>query len=163
MIVSKTFDEMLEEIEFKRWIRYDFLVPEDSPEIFNKVRVGRGLTFSIPNHRYITEITGIMRIRSSTVYELFYNAFGRGNLGQSDLPVSVKIFDGEKGKILRIRDSGEGFDLDDIMTKIQNNERYFRNAGGGFNLFTNDKSYNIAYEGDNNIVNLQVMLNKPSS
>lgn len=69
------------------------------------------------------------------------------------LPLSIKIFHGEKGFIIRIRDSGEGFPYTKIIAKKREGESYAQNFGKG--MYVMDKEgVEVAYEGTGSTINI---------
>ena len=54
-------------------------------------------------------------------------------------PYYIKLYTGNKGYFITIRDSGNGFNYEEIIKKFNNNEKYWNNHGGGFKLFNSDE------------------------
>jgi len=77
------------------------------------------------------------------------------------LPISLKIFSGENGSIVRIRDSGEGFLYQDKIAKMEKGERYFSPFTHGKGMYTmNEPGIQVAYEGAGNIINIMLLGSK---
>ena len=64
------------------------------------------------------------------------------------------MFSGQKGIVVRIRDSGTGFDYEGVVKKFRNREKYFRYKGVGFQNFMSSKEFSVAFEGNGSIVNI---------
>lgn len=145
-VVTKSLDEMLTEIEFQRPARYDILVPE---------KLGHVGSFG----RYLTgPVSGLsMRCAICTAIE---NAYFRGNKSENYLSITLKLFEGRKGIVYRIRDSGEGFDFDSVQAKFQEGEKYYQNIGVGFRNY-NYHDIEASFEGNGNTVNIMSLVNYP--
>lgn len=97
------------------------------------------------------------------------NAFYHGNQNNPNLLVSLKYLEGKKGAVIRIRDSGNGFDYSKVLErrnaiktnnlslcspeKIPTNKRYFKRRGRGFNLFSFQKE-KISFDKEGTCINL---------
>ena len=55
-------------------------------------------------------------------------------------PYYIRLYIGNKGYFITIRDSGNGFNHKDIIKKYNENKKYWNNKGGGFQLFINEKT-----------------------
>jgi anti-sigma regulatory factor (Ser/Thr protein kinase) len=84
------------------------------------------------------------------------NAFLRGNGADSKLEVIVRVYEGLSGKVVRIIDSGNGFDYDDIVRKMDADENYAQGRGKGLRVI-NASSVIAGYEGRGNVMNIAVM------
>ncbi len=157
-IVKKSLEEMLDEIGFESFARYDFLVPL---EMHWKVlftfddylgELSRFLnTFSIE----ITDGTGRGDGDCPTAAALS-NAYSHGNKEQDEYAITVKVFTGKRGAVIRIRDSGEGFDFEETARKFESGERYFYYAGGGFRTYATAVA-EVAFERKGSTVNLMYL------
>ena len=155
-LIEKKVKQMLKEVGRPKMIRHDILSPKDNPDIFTEVLLGHGLPFFRPSSTYVQSISDLTKIPYRIINEVFLNAFGRGNRGQADLPVSVRVFEGRKGRILRIRDSGAGFDYKGALNRKKNGEVYYQNSGFGLNLLDESSEVQASYEGDGSVINLHV-------
>ncbi len=165
-LVNKTLSEMLDEIEYRGLMRYDILIPEENPELFQEVSLVKGAhlqSVQIPNEEYLDTLCSLMCPDKAIIddfrlalRETFYNSFEYGNRLDGSLPISVKIFDGVNGAVLRIRDSGDGFDFRERVENTGEKPKYFGNKG--FWNFAKE-SYSVSFEGDGSILNLEVLNN----
>jgi hypothetical protein len=155
-IVKKSFEKMLEEIDFKSWVRYDIISPSSHPELFRKVELfDESLKvrskFRIPNEKYQRSIRTERRIDYELLNEIFYNCFGHGNNEEYWQPVSIKVFEGTKGCVMRIRDSGVGFDYEKAL------QQEYR-PGRGCGVYHYQKNYyEISFEGNGSILNVKTL------
>ena len=51
------------------------------------------------------------------VDELCYNAVGHGNRFDPNKPFELRLYKGKNGMLMSIHDSGEGFDVDEVLEK----------------------------------------------
>jgi hypothetical protein len=54
-------------------------------------------------------------------------------------PIRIDYYFSEKGKIIVLNESGEGFNFMEIQNKFENKQKYFLNKGEGFRV------YNLPY------------------
>ncbi len=102
------------------------------------------------------------------------NAFYHGNRNNPMLPVSFKVFAGSAGQVVRIRDSGIGFDTDKITNTLKRVEkrlgkpllstyegrdflkakdRYFMRSGGGFAFYHGAREA-ISFDNNGSSINI---------
>ncbi len=160
VVVKQTFEELLAEIRFKTFARYDLLVPNQQPELFRDGNFKEGV-IKVPTLQYLNSLADVLGTVFSLdvgigIGELLNNAFRHGNRGDPILSVSVKVFQGSRGYILRIRDSGTGFNFEEVLEKKRSGEKHYVTIGGGFSFC--EMPYNkVAFEGLGNIVNVQLI------
>ncbi len=78
--------------------------------------------------------------------EALSNAFYHGHRKDPDLPIEVNIFEGAKGVVVQIRDSGKGFDVKDTHNHYLMGKNYFHAAGNGFRIMVDSKRYGIFFD-----------------
>jgi len=152
--VDKTLDEMLKEIGFNEFGTYDIIIPEEN----GRVVAGTEVDLTYKQHKILEDIAKQMDNHYAyyVIGELILNGLCRGNKKQSYLPISIKIFEGDKGIVIRIRDSGEGFNFKEKIRQMKNGETYYQYTGGGLRL--SDKvSDEVSYEGNGSIVNVCIL------
>jgi hypothetical protein len=150
---NKKFKDLLDEIEFERVELKEKL---DYRE--NKIGAYEFEGTWIPSAHYFDHLT--FQIKRGEDYrrenyteinyiiqDLIINSFERG-----EQPVFIKLYQGKNGSILKIRDSGQGFDLEKKLEQMKNGEKYFKRQGCGLKSFQENKNI-IFYQGKNNIVN----------
>ena len=117
--------------------------------------------FLFERYRGIDEMMAIVNARPSypssikgghVVGVALENAFYHGNKNDPQLPVGVKVFEGSKGVLVRVKDAGSGFDykrkeeqVREIAKKklpiylkpdeIPGGLKYFLRRGGGFYMY----------------------------
>lgn len=77
--------------------------------------------------------------------EALSNAFAHGNGKDPSLPIGVTIHRGKKGVLVRIRDSGTGFDIDRILEEYSRGRSYYHTAGNGLRLMIASTVFHVFY------------------
>ncbi len=137
MRVNKSIDEMLQEIEFREFGEYQTIQGND-PE---------GQIFYVNDticdaHRFLDNYYLLTD-------ELIANAVLRGNKKDSFVMASAKVLLGEKGWILRIRDSGNGFDVDRVLKN-----REYQYGGQGLSKLKAIEGIQFNYENNGSTLNI---------
>jgi len=83
---------------------------------------------------------------SGIISEALSNAYCHGHKRDSSLPITIKIYQGEHGIMLQIKDTGEGFNIKNMVSKFLSNKNYFYNAGNGIKSMFNSKVFGFFYE-----------------
>ena len=165
-IVNKSLTELLQEIEGTSCIFQETISPDSNPKLFvDLATTDRGST-RIPDCQYRDKLMQIIsptykpqRFKFVTppgyepcLLEALTNAFERGKS-----PVTIKIFRGQRGHVLRLEDSGEGFNYEKCVAEMRSGgEKFYQRNGGGFKKFER-RPYQISYEGRGNIFNMQIL------
>ncbi|MCX8147353.1 MAG: hypothetical protein N3D84_02710 [Candidatus Woesearchaeota archaeon] len=176
-ITTKDLEKMLNEIKFNGEMYYELIMPLAA----NGLNV-KGNIISNNNHKRSNAFVVLQTIKklreiinkyysleffnnSSKIFDSrcplstsIENAYNRGNLKQS-YPLSVKLFFGDNGFILRVRDSGNGFDFNETQRKYERKERYFCGGGAGFRSYNNSLA-EVSFEGNGNIINIMYIIKK---
>ncbi|MBU0457228.1 MAG: hypothetical protein ABH824_02855 [Nanoarchaeota archaeon] len=84
------------------------------------------------------------------------NAFWRGNKNNPQLEVIVRIFLGKNGKIIQIKDSGNGFDYVKKIKLLKSGGNYASGLGRGLKALNKVDSISAGYQGKGNILNIVV-------
>lgn len=183
-----SLEEMLSTIGSQREIVSDKLVPADYPDCpkdwkkpFRYLSAPKSGEELLPNsdiwiqfmmqkyHAALSRIIGVVneRKRPHIPYGAYIisvaleNAFYHGNQNNPELAVNVNVFEGQRGLVISIEDSGQGFDHKSITdlfkglhyTRIRPQERYFLRKGNGFQAY-HIAGQKIAFEKDGRIVNI---------
>ena len=155
VFVDLSFEEMLDSIKFREWIKQERVVLmefPDCPKIWHAPRY-----YNIPpnektiepffdlwaqfvSSRYKTpdyiisivndrkNLYGPESMSSSIISLTLENAFYHGNQNNPYLPVNVNVFDGESGLVVRVSDCGFGFDFKrkiSILEMLDKKNKYF--------------------------------------
>lgn len=155
VLVNKSIDEMLEEIEFERMTYFEVM-----PTYYHG-RAYDGTCFSPTEH--VIEPSGIglskyddrCDIEDCVGYAL-ENVWMHANNNQEFPEMSIKGFAGKRGIVIRIRDAGNGFDHAEIQRKYLAKEHYFRNYGVGFRHF-NEAGIEVSFENNGTTINIMYM------
>jgi hypothetical protein len=164
MIGQKSIDEMLEAIGFTHLGLFEVLVPSQQPELFRVFNDAFSQGIPVPTMAYIDRVIQKTGLAKFVINEIFLNAFDHGNHGIPYLPVSVKIFEGTRGNVLRVVDSGEGFDYQGIIRNMRAEQEYpHKRAGWGMGAFYCYPEFLVSFEGKGNIINVQNPAKIPAS
>lgn len=163
MLVDKSLEQMMEEIGFTQWVKYDLITLD--PDQFEVGDISSDeLLEDNELDRYIKRLlrecdpsykSGLQfEDKFATISLALENAYVHAhNFERREL--SLKVFSGEKGNVVRLRDSGKGFDWKNTVEQLRSGSRYFQNLGSGFEVF--DKSpYEVSFEGRGNTINMMI-------
>ncbi len=84
----------------------------------------------------------------------FENAFLWGNRKKPFLPVLVFQYDANGKILIRIEDSGWGFNYRKKIREFESRKKYYKGAGMGFERFAFTQGVRVYWEGRGNIINL---------
>jgi hypothetical protein len=159
MLTDMPIDEMLLEIGEPKMIFYETgIFPP-----FGRVAEEKGLTADPYPQRYFTLIDNLLDSVSARgrglmakdsdveilLDEFCYNAICHGNMFDPNLMFSVKAFEGEFGVVVRIRDSGRGFDYLKAYTETK------KTGGAGFEIARKmTDSIELGYEDNGSTANI---------
>jgi hypothetical protein len=77
--------------------------------------------------------------------EALSNAFYHGHRKDPKLPIDVRIYQGQKGMVVRIHDCGTGFNVKKIHDYFLRGKIYFHSAGNGFRRMADSKRFGVFY------------------
>ncbi|SEA75282.1 hypothetical protein SAMN05660420_03071 [Desulfuromusa kysingii] len=83
---------------------------------------------------------------SGLISEALSNAYCHGHKRQAKLPIGVNIYQGNQGILLRIYDTGKGFDYGEMLAKYLNKKNYFYNAGNGMKSMYETDIFGVFYD-----------------
>lgn len=75
--------------------------------------------------------------------EALSNAFSHAHNKDPDLAIHVKVLLGRLGLMVRIADSGKGFDVEKVYTNFCNNRKYYFTAGNGMRRMAESERFGI--------------------
>jgi len=130
-------EDLIDEIKFKEFGSY-YIIEGDNLS-------GQVLGCA----RKISENHPLLSKHYELIAEMLLNATSRGNNNDPNLSASVKVILGEKGWIVRIRDSGEGFDYNKVL-------RYdsYQGTGNGFRLLRKHDELEFSFQDGGRTFNL---------
>lgn len=172
VFTEATIDNLLERIRFQKVVREDTLIPNDDRNNF--IFPGtNGVVALQPKFQYVVDLEHFLwdrnnaffdymcKLEGREIYEsrskeviqpkfialvgtLFENAFWHGNNNNPDLPVVLRIYEGDKGHVLTIKDSGNGFDYKKKLQMLKSGEVYFQFQGAGLKS-VDEYKWEVAY------------------
>lgn len=79
--------------------------------------------------------------------EALSNAYVHGNQRDPSRPITVELTVGQKGYVLRVAQSGTGFDYKGIVAKYRRREHYYFIGGNGLRKLDDNRAF-YAFYGD---------------
>lgn len=76
--------------------------------------------------------------------EALSNAFSHAHQKDPTIPIIIRVYEGRKGLLIRIKDCGKGFNVDDIIEGYVKGKIYYHTAGNGIKNIMNS-SFTIFY------------------
>ncbi|MFH1637415.1 MAG: hypothetical protein ABIB71_03250 [Candidatus Woesearchaeota archaeon] len=199
VLKNVSLENMLKRIKFQEAIAYDYIVPATYPgcpkltewlpppnyEILPEEKdllKNSDIWKQFLKDKYRTTLDGIIGILNKKgVFGIkdhtpglmclaLENALCHGNQNNPELPVTLKAFKGKKGMVVRIRDSGIGFDykskiksvknlankayyLEDMHKRVGKNDKYFSRLGTGLWFFQLNPAI-VSFENNGTTVNI---------
>lgn len=77
--------------------------------------------------------------------EALSNAFSHAHHKDPQQPIGVKVVLGQRGIIVRIEDSGKGFNVSEIYQRYCKNKKYYYTAGNGLRLMSESDHFGVFY------------------
>ncbi|PLY01969.1 MAG: hypothetical protein C0622_06205 [Desulfuromonas sp.] len=152
MFLSLTCPEALQEIADAKLIFDEIFVPKECPPashspylpeyewlFITERKLARFLDPWLKSYR--PELIG----SGGMISEALSNAYCHAHKRNARLPIQVTIYEGKAGLLLKIKDAGEGFDIDGMVSKFLSNKNYFYNAGNGTKCMFETKNFGIFY------------------
>lgn len=152
MLIHLSFEQGLARIENHGVIHAETLVPAKCPTnpnspyraeyewLFGVERtLARILSPWLETHRH--ELIG----NQGLLCEALSNAFAHGNRKDPHRPIGIVIHKGRKGVVVRIKDSGDGFDVDGVMEEYSRGKAYYHTAGNGLRLMISSTVFQVFY------------------
>lgn len=92
--------------------------------------------------------------------EALSNAFCHGHKKDPTRPIELNVFLGEKGLIIRIKDTGSGFEIDKVMDQYVKGKAYFHMAGNGLKRMIDSSDFHIFFSDNGSGFNLMYLFNQ---
>ncbi len=153
--ISKSLDDLLETLGRKDGFEeIDFL----DQERFKSTDYGRfKILYDFSKHTYWTFILrlgkflhlrydmnpkfiDLKRTFENPLWLLIENAFKRGHKEDLTKTVEIECFYSPKGFVIIVRDQGDGFDVRDVVHKLERRERFWQDSGVTFFWMQEDKA-----------------------
>ena len=84
-------------------------------------------------------------LRDNPLFYMMENAFVWGHKEDASKMVEIECYFASKGFIIIVRDQGDGFDVAEVVRKLDSGERYFVNGGTAFRVMKRDPTCTYSY------------------
>jgi anti-sigma regulatory factor (Ser/Thr protein kinase) len=91
---------------------------------------------------------------SGLLSEALSNAYVHGNQRDPYRPIRVGLFVGKHGYVLRVIQSGTGFDVNQVLTRFRSKRRYFSIGGNGLRRLDESRTFRVFFAHDGRAVHL---------
>ncbi|MEJ2153819.1 MAG: ATP-binding protein [Desulfobacteraceae bacterium] len=152
MLLSINFQQAQDFIQSPRLIRRDRVVPAEFPECVNSTyRPGYDWLY-----QYERDIAGFLSPwlkpyrydligEKGILCEALSNAFSHGHGKDPRKIITVEVYRGERGLLVRVEDSGKGFNVDRVYQSYLKKKVYYHTAGNGIHLMASSRRFGIFY------------------
>jgi hypothetical protein len=152
MLLSINFQKALAYIGSPKLIRRDTVVPADFPECVNSTyRAGYDWLY-----QYERDMAGLLAPwlkpyrydligEKGILCEALSNAFSHGHGKDPRKTIKVEVYLGERGLLVRMEDSGKGFNVDKVYQSYLKKKIYYHTAGNGIHLMASSHRFGIFY------------------
>lgn len=82
---------------------------------------------------------------SGLLSEALSNSYCHGNRRDPDLPIYVNVFKGDKGLLIKIEDSGDGFNYEEALNKLEQGGTYYKLSGNGLRRMAGSENFAVFY------------------
>lgn len=161
MLLEISIDEAFRKIKKPKLILEDVVIPRECLSVSNSPyrpgydwlfkyerKIARFLESWLKKYRH--ELIG----EKGILCEALSNAYYHGHNKDPLLPIEVKVYLGELGLIVQIKDSGTGFDVENIRNNFEKGKNYFHLAGNGLRLSICSKRFGVFYNIKGNVFHL---------
>lgn len=153
MLLSVNLEKVLVYIQSPKLIRDDTIVPDEFPECVDST-YRRGYDWL---YRYERDIASFLEPwlkpyryeligEKGILCEALSNAFCHGHGKDPKRTIVLKVFLGERGLVVRVCDSGKGFNVRQVFQSYRNKKMYYHTAGNGIHLMASSKHFGIFYD-----------------
>jgi hypothetical protein len=169
VIASMTLEQALSAIGESEVLLDETVVPASCPVVDHSPyrleygwmfwlerRVARALEPSLPRRR--AELIG----PGGLVSESLANAFLHGNGRDADRPIAIRLLKGRGGVLLRIHDSGRGFDVASKVARLRSGRQYFEVAGRGLSAMASSHTFRVFFGDRGSTLYLLHLFGEPS-
>ena len=152
MLIDMRPDEALDMIENAASVFEHKVVPRNGPRaghspylpeydwmfLFER-KLMKFLDRRIEEHR--RELVG----PSGLLSEALSNSYCHGNRRDPDLPIYINVFKGDKGLLIKIEDSGDGFNYEETLSKLERGGNYYKLSGNGTKRMMASENFAVFY------------------
>ena len=152
MLLSIKFQEALSFIQSASRVRRDTVVPAKFPACVDSTyRSGYDWLY-----QYERDIAGFLAPwlkpyryeligEKGILCEALSNAFSHGHGKDPNKTINVEVFVGQRGLLVRMEDSGKGFNVDHVYQSYLKKKIYYHTAGNGIHLMASSSRFGIFY------------------
>lgn len=143
----------LDYIQSPKLIRSDTIIPEKFPECADSTyRSGYDWLY-----RYERSIAGFLEPwlkpyrydligEKGILCEALSNAFSHGHDKDPKKAIVVRVYLGTRGLLVRVGDTGKGFDVNHVIQCYQKKKNYYHTAGNGIRLMATSEHFGVFYD-----------------
>lgn len=95
--------------------------------------------------------------------EALSNAFCHGHKKDPSRPIELCVYLGGEGLIVRVKDSGQGFNLDKVRDQYSKGKAYFHLSGNGLKRMIDSPDFHIFFTDKGTGFNLMYLFNSASA
>jgi len=152
MLLDCSLEDVLKKLEDPELILNETLIPADAPEVHHSpYRNGYDWLFWYERklagflEPWLKEYRYDLIGEKGILCEALSNSFCHGHNRESKLPISIKVYLGQRGVLVQIKDSGNGFAVDKIKKNFRFGKPYFHLAGNGLRRMARSAHFGIFY------------------
>ena len=160
-VVDKPLERMFYDICLNRIYRRDCIIPSKIPSSQNRIPedlwrfvLDEGGYGDFLEGPFLVDVARRKPNMKFVVGWAIENAFLRGNKNNPDLEVSVRYFLGERGSIVSVIDSGEGFDFKGVQRKYLARDSSYKQRNGAAFIGYNWNDFEVSFENRGSRVNI---------
>lgn len=163
MLIDMTLDQGCDTIGHGRIILEETLVPFQCKNINSPYKPEYEWLFAYERKLAAFLETWTAHLRNELIgergvlCEALSNAFCHGHKKDPHLPIDVSVFLGEKGLIVRIKDTGPGFNPNTVKEQFSKGKTYFHLAGNGIRQMIESPDFHIFYTDNGTGFNLMYL------
>ena len=153
MWLSVDLKGALDFVQSPKLIRDDIIIPKDFPECANSTyRPGYDWLY-----RYERDIAAFLEPwlkpyrydligEKGILCEALSNAFSHGHGKDPKRAIVLKVYLGSRGLLVRVSDTGDGFNVPRVFQGYLQKEVYYHTAGNGIRLMATSNCFGVFYD-----------------
>ncbi len=154
MWLSVDLKGALDFIQSPELIRDDIIIPENFPACVDSTyRSGYDWLY-----RYERDIAAFLEPwlkpyrydligEKGILCEALSNAFSHGHAKDPTRAIFLKVYLGSRGLLVRVSDTGDGFNVQQVLQGYLQKKVYYHTAGNGIRLMAGSKCFGVFYDG----------------